>query len=119
MYVMDMVGRSDFPTTTQYTKSHIRLMKALLKTKIAFRSEVPIPCWVCKWAHVPDILAGFKVAVFIDGSIHDKASIQKKDHAATEHLKRMEYRVFRYSNRVIDNNALEIARQIAEIVKKE
>ena len=114
LLVVDMVGRSDFPTVTQYTKEQIRLIRALTPTGIAFVSEKAVKCPFCvppREGHIPDLIVDERLAVFVDGSIHNKRRIQKKDQEADRHLLKMDYLVYRITN--------EEVRRFTDIIVKE
>lgn len=91
-------ARSDYPTQTEYTDAHIKMIQTLTPTGKPFVSEdaALIPCEeYCGSGkcHIPDVRYGppgrFQT-LHIDGTVHDKWKQKQKDLRADDHISRMQ-----------------------------
>lgn len=116
-------ARSDFPRRTQYTDAHIALIKALTPTHHPFVSEEGIKCKECgvNRGHWPDIIfgpPGIKLAIYVDGSIHERSRQMRRDEIADLHIAKMKGFLppYRVGNEMIEKNISQVVKEIIERV---
>lgn len=98
--------RSDFPTVTQFTPTHVFIIPYMLKVDppINYVSEeaAVIACRICDWAHFPDMRVNELLPVYFDGSIHDKPRQIRRDEKADDHVVKLGfYQALRFKNETV------------------